>query len=104
MFRTLVVALIVLSAATATRAQQANTAVVIGSVVDDTKGAIPGATVTLTQRETNAAITVVTDERGDYRTPPLRPGTYDVTVELPGFKRFTQQAVVLNIGDVRKVD
>jgi hypothetical protein len=90
--------------ASAPSAQQANTAIVIGTVVDQSKAAVPGATVTVTQRETNAVTEVVTDDRGEYRTPPLRLGTYDVAVELSGFKRFTQPAVVLNIGDVRKVD
>ena len=65
---------------------------------------VPGATVALTHIDTNATSTVVTDGNGQYRTAPLRIGEYTVTVELPGFKTFVQRGVVLNIGDVRKVD
>ena len=85
-------------------AQQSNTAVVVGTVVDNSQGAIPGATVTLTHLSTNTAIDMVTDERGQYRTPPLRIGEYAITVELAGFKTFEQRGVVLNIGEVRKMD
>jgi hypothetical protein len=88
----------------AARAQQANTAVIVGTVVDASDAAIPGATVALAHGDTNATSTVITDERGQYRTAPLRIGEYSVTVELPGFKTFVQRGVVLNIGDVRKVD
>jgi len=88
----------------AARAQQANTGVVVGTVVDASDAAVPGATVALTHTDTSTTSAVVTDERGQYRTAPLRIGGYDVTVELPGFKTFVQRGVVLNIGDVRKVD
>ncbi len=85
-------------------AQQSNTAIVVGTVIDNSQGAIPGATVTLTHLATNTAIDVATDERGQYRTPPVRIGEYAIKVELAGFKTFEQRGVVLNIGDVRKVD
>jgi hypothetical protein len=86
------------------RAQQANTAIVVGTVVDSSDAPAPGATVTLLHLATNATTDVVTDERGQYRTPPLRIGDYDLTVALPGFRSFSQRGVVLNIGDVRTVN
>ena len=46
----------------------------------------PGATVALTHVATDVATTVVTNERGQYRTPPLRIGGYDVSVELAGLQ------------------
>ena len=85
-------------------AQQANTAVVVGTVVDSSDAAVPGATVALTHTDTSTTTTVVSDDKGQYRTAPLRIGNYDITVELPGFKTFVQRGVVLNIGDVRKVE
>ena len=88
----------------AASAQQANTAVVVGTVVDSSDAAVPGATIALTHTDTSTTTTVVSDEKGQYRTAPLRIGEYTVTVELPGFKTFVQRGVVLNIGDIRKVD
>ena len=85
-------------------AQQANTAVVVGAVTDASGARIPGAAVTLTHLATNTALDVVSDERGQYRTPPLRIGEYEIAVRLDGFRAFVRRGVVLNIGDVRNVD
>jgi hypothetical protein len=85
-------------------AQQANTATVLGTVVDSSGGALPGATVTLTHLATNTAVDVTTDARGQYRTPPLRIGEYEVGAQLDGFRRVVRRGVTLNIGDVRNID
>src|SRR5688500_9686033 len=83
---------IVLAAnAAAARAQQADTAIVIGTIQDATEAPLPGATVTLVHLGTNAPTVVVTDARGQYRTPPIRIGDYEIGVELGGFKRFTRR-------------
>src|SRR5689334_11612362 len=103
-FTTFFVLAIVAGTALPTRAQQANTAVVVGTVLDSSDAAVPGATVALTHTDTSTTTTVVTDQKGQYRTAPLRTGSYNIAVELPGFKTFVQRGVTLNIGDVRKVD
>ena len=84
--------------------QEVSNATVVGSVFDPSGSAISGAAVTLTHLATASAIQVRTDERGQYRTPPLRLGEYTISIEAQGFKRFNQSGVVLDIGDVRQVD
>jgi len=84
--------------------QEVSNAVVVGAVVDPTQAAVSGATVTLTHLATAAGTQVHTDDRGQYRTPPLRLGEYDIQVEAQGFKRFHQTGLVLDIGDVRQVN
>jgi hypothetical protein len=78
-------------------AQEADTAVVAGTVSDSSQAAVAAATITLTHIATNAVTEVHTDERGFYRTPPLRLGEYTVSVEASGFKRFQQRGVVLSL-------
>lgn len=85
-------------------AQQASDAVVAGRVVDSTGAVVQAAVVTLTHLATDSAIQVRTDERGQYRTPPLRIGEYTIRIEAAGFKRFNQRGVALDLGDVRQVD
>ena len=70
-----------------------------GEVTDDQGLAIPGATVTLTSPSHIQTETRVTGARGDYRVPLLSPGTYTVTVELPGFQTVTFEGVALNAGN-----
>ena len=59
----------------------------ISGTVRDVSGAIvPGATVTVTNVDTNSTRSVVTDAQGFYRVPALEPGTYTVRTELSGFQ------------------
>ncbi len=84
--------------------QQVENAIVVGTVLDPTHAAVSDATVTLTHLATDSKVEVRTDEKGDYRTPPLRIGAYSISIAADGFKRFNQRGVVLDIGDVRQVD
>jgi hypothetical protein len=85
-------------------AQQADNAIVVGTVFDSSRAAVSGAIVRLTHISTNASTELRTDERGQYRTPSLRIGEYVVSVEAEGFKHFSQRGVELEIGDVRRLD
>ena len=73
-------------------AQQADNAVIVGTVVDESGAPVPGAPVVVTHVATGVSTSVVTNHLGQYRTPPLRIGGYDVSVELEGFQRFVQHA------------
>ena len=104
MFRKLLLIVLLLLVSVALQAQQANNAILVGVISDSTGAFLPGATVTATHVATNTSVDILTDERGQYRTPPLRIGDYELTVRLDGFRTFVRRGVVLNIGDVRNVD
>ncbi len=73
----------------------------IAGTVKDSQGAvIPNATVTLTNTDKNAVIrTVNTGANGEFSAPLLPIGHYSLTVDSAGFEKFTQQNIVLNVGD-----
>jgi hypothetical protein len=56
-----------------------------GIVVDESKGAMPGTTVTVTETGTGRQFLDVTREDGRYRLENLPPGRYRLRIELPGF-------------------
>ncbi len=62
-----------------------------GRVMDTTRAAVPGATVTAHNVETNESAAVTTNAEGNYTIPFLRPGAYSLTVEAPGFKKYTRR-------------
>src|SRR5262245_28953222 len=64
---------------------QINSATVSGIVTDESKGVLPGTTVTVTDLETGRKFVAVTDARGAYQMPPLPPGVYKLEAELSGF-------------------
>ena len=63
---------------------------IAGVILDQSGSAIPGATVGLTNTETNAARSVLTNEAGAYSFPTLPPGTYNLKAEKSGFKSLVQ--------------
>src|SRR5688572_4791129 len=68
----------------------------LGGIVQDvTRALIPGATVTARNVDTGITVTQITNESGVYSFPVLQPGTYEVSAELPGFKRTVERAVAL---------
>ena len=66
-----------------------------GTVADQTGAIIPGATVTLLDKDTNRARTSVSDGGGIYNFPALAPDHYSLSVERQGFKKKEVSQVVL---------
>src|SRR5579863_8262576 len=66
-----------------------------GTVTDTSGAAIAGATVTVTNVDTNVSKKTVTTSAGTYYVTDLIPGTYTVKVEQPGFKASVQQKVTV---------
>ena len=66
-----------------------------GTVKDSNGGAVPNATVTITNAATNLVRTATTDEDGFYTATNLPVGTYTILVARDGFKRAQQTGVVL---------
>ncbi|MBM3808636.1 MAG: hypothetical protein FJW22_10655 [Acidimicrobiia bacterium] len=74
---------------------QAGTATLVGEITDQQKQVVPGATVTLTHRQTGVSQTITSDERGAFRFVNRQPGRYDLKVELSGFKTTITENIPL---------
>jgi hypothetical protein len=70
-----------------------------GSVKDNTGALIPGATVTLKEKGTEATRSVTTGASGEYTIPNLNPVEYDLSVSARGFSTFTVGSLILHTGD-----
>ena len=95
--RTLCSALLVSLALALPAAAQETRGTILGTV-RDASGVVPGATVTITSLDTRGTQKLVTSDSGYFEAPLLQPGTYQVTVEMPGFKTLTQTDLVLAVG------
>jgi hypothetical protein len=83
---------------------QQETATITGEVRDANGGAVPKATITVTNVGTNINVRSETNEQGSYTVPNLRPGNYTVTVEKQGFSRTIRSGLTLQVNQVARVD
>ena len=79
------------------------TSAIVGQVTDATNAAIPGAIVTITNRETGLQRTVKTDEDGRFNFPQLKPGTYSVKAEADGFDTQQNDDVFSGLGQKQTI-
>ena len=75
-----------------------------GTITDASGAVLPGTTVTVTNKATGAARSVVTSGDGLYIVPDLDPGRYSVVVELAGFAKAEYADVAITLGKTLKVD
>src|SRR5262249_43101359 len=57
---------------------------VAGTVADESKAVLPGATITATDVSSGRTYEAVSDERGEYRLLGLGPGRYEIKAALSG--------------------
>src|SRR5215510_4265132 len=70
----------------------------ISGTVRDSSGAIlPGVEVKVTNVDTTATRTVISDETGSYVLPNLPVGPYRLEASLTGFSTYAQSGIVLQV-------
>src|SRR5262249_13134540 len=77
---------------------------ITGRVTDSSGAVVPGATIKVTDLARAATSTFTTNEEGLFDAPYLLPGTYQVAVELAGFKKAVQDKVEVAINETRTVN
>ena len=85
-------------------AQGETTSAIVGRVTDGTSAAIPGATVSVTNRATALQRDAKTDNEGRFNFPQLQPGTYSVRVEAEGFDAQHTDNLISGLGEKQTVD
>src|SRR5688500_15199383 len=85
-------------------AQGGPTGTLNGRVLDQSRSAIPGAAVTAVNTATNESRASITNGEGFYAVPALPVGTYELTVQLDGFKTVRRQGVLVEASVPRTID
>ena len=75
---------------------QGTTGSLTGQITDPSGAAIAGATVTLTNIDTNYPQTVKTDTTGVYQFKLLQPGNYSLSISAASFAEYQQKGIVIN--------
>ena len=91
---------LLIGSATASNAvAQGLTGQISGTVVDSSRGVLPGAAVAVQNVNTQVKRDVVSDETGAFVITDLLAGTYTVSVTMSGFKTYQQTDVALSANE-----
>jgi hypothetical protein len=100
----LLLAVVLLAATSSAAFAQAVNGTLLGNVADASGAAVPGATVNITETQTNITSSAVTNESGVYRFPNLKDGIYRVEAELSGFRKTVRDGVQVDVNTTVRVD
>src|SRR5437762_158197 len=76
----------------------------VTGVVKDAQGSfVPGATVTIINKETNLTKETTTDSAGTFNIVNVLPGTYDIKATLQGFRESLRKDVPVTIAQISRV-
>ena len=104
MLQRIVLSFTCLLAATALLAQT-DRSVLRGVVKDSSGAAVPNAQIVVTEIQTNIQVrTLTSDANGNYEVSDLKPTLYRVKADAPGFRTYIAQDVLLEAGQVRRVE
>ena len=76
----------------------------VGKVADQQGAMVAGAKITVLNSATNIKITAKSNDAGSFIVPYLLPGTYKLTVELTGFKKYVQDGIQVRVNDSVEVN
>ncbi len=82
---------------------QVSTGDILGNINDPSGAALPGATIVLTNTQTQEHHTIKSDQAGEYVFTLLQPGEYSIDVSASGFKPSKVPVIALSAGDRRRV-
>ncbi len=76
----------------------------VGEVADPSRAVLPGATVTVTNRDTGLQREVTTDGSGAYAFRDLQAGVYDLKVLMAGFKVYVKTGLPVTLNAIARAD
>jgi hypothetical protein len=68
-----------------------------GNIQDQSGAVVPGVAVTINSTQTGEEFTAISDTQGGYKFPSIPLGTYNLTIQLTGFKKFEMQGIVVQV-------
>src|SRR5947207_341144 len=83
---------------------QSDRGTITGTIADPAGAVVAAAKVEGKHVETGTVYDVATTATGNYTLSQLPAGVYEISVTVPGFKRFIRQNVVVSVAGSIRVD
>jgi trimeric autotransporter adhesin len=82
---------------------QIRSATIAGTITDPTRAVVPGATVVVTNQDTNVSSEAISTDAGLFTVPYLPAGTYTVTVTMSGFATYKRTGIAVATAETVRV-
>src|SRR5512145_1282860 len=102
--RTLLIVIVSLLLGTGTTFPQGSHGSITGTITDSAGALMPGVRVEARNTATDALFQVASSSTGAYAFPQLPPGSYQISVALPGFKQYTRTGIMVLESQVIRID
>ncbi len=83
---------------------QSDRGTITGTVLDQSGSVVPNANITITNNETAASFQTVSTATGNYTVGSLPAGTYQMVVTAPGFTRYVQTGILVQVAQTGRID
>lgn len=83
---------------------QSERGTITGTIVDSTSAVVANAPVQARNSQTAATFEAASTNTGNYTLAELPPGTYELSVTVPGFKKYTRQGLTVQATQVVRID
>ena len=77
---------------------------IVGTVTDTSGAVIPGAKVTVTNPDKAYVRELIANSAGEFTAARIPIGNYVITVEAPGFQKMLRTGIVVQVGQMLRVD
>jgi hypothetical protein len=75
-----------------------------GTVTDTSDANVPGANITITNKQTGAVRTTTSNDAGGYNVPTVQAGLYSIKISKDGFRTVVQDNVDIQVNSTARVD
>ena len=83
---------------------QSDRGTITGTVIDQGGAVVPNAAISIRNSESGATFQTLTTGTGNYTLASLPAGPYEISVELPGFKRYMQRGILVQVAQTERID
>ncbi len=83
---------------------QGDRGTITGTVSDPAGAVVAGAAIEAREVETGVVSQAVSTSTGNYTVSQLPAGSYELTVAVPGFKKYVRQNLLLQVAQVLRID
>jgi hypothetical protein len=83
---------------------QSDRGTITGTVSDPVGALIPNAQVVIVNQATGVRLELNSTQTGAFSVPYLSAGVYDVSVEMPGFRKSLQKGIRVQVAQTAAVD